>query len=260
LFWLHVFTAWGRNYDHIRWKEAFFLRYRVLGAWLTIACFLGIIALPSLAAAPLPTYEPIHRIDTKKKVVALTFDDGPDATYTPKILEVLHQHQVQATFFVLGSQVDKYPKVMQWITKAGHEIGNHGYDHHDLNKLTEQEVYDDIKRGELSILRTTGILAQNYRPPGGVMTHDVMNAVQACGYDLIHWSIDPRDWSMARTASIIAKSVKSNVKAGDIILFHDGGLNQKQTVAALRDLIKDLRAQGYRFVTVSQLLDEAKAK
>jgi polysaccharide deacetylase family sporulation protein PdaB len=214
--------------------------------------------LPAWANSPTPSYEPIHRIDTQKKVVALTFDDGPDEKYTPKILEVLHRNQVLATFFVLGSQVDKHPLVMQWIYKAGHEIGNHGYHHYDMNKLTEHEVYDDIKQGERSILKTTGILAQYYRPPGGVLTHDVMNAVQSCGYDIIHWSIDPRDWSLARTASVIAKSVKSNVSSGDIILFHDGGLNQRQTVAALQELITDLRSQGYRFVTVSQLLDAAK--
>lgn len=223
-----------------------------------IACLLGCAILPVDARPSLPSYEPIHRIDTKKKVVALTFDDGPDATYTPKILEVLHQNKVLATFFVLGSQVDKHPKVMQWIYKAGHEIGNHGYHHYDLNKLTEHEVYEDIKHGERSILKTTGILAQYYRPPGGVMTHDVMNAVQSSGYDVIHWSVDPRDWSLARTASVIARSVKSNVSSGDIILFHDGGLNQRQTVAALQELITDLRSQGYRFVTVSQLLDSAK--
>lgn len=223
-----------------------------------IACLLGCVTLPAAAVSFRPAYEPIHRVVTQKKVVALTFDDGPDALYTPQILEILHQNKVPATFFVLGSQVDKYPKVMQWIAKAGHEIGNHGYEHHDLNKLTEQEVYDDIKRGERSILRATGILAQYYRPPGGVMTHDVMNAVQASGYDLIHWSLDPRDWSLARTASVIAKSVKSNVSPGDILLFHDGGLNQKQTVAALQDLIRHLRSQGYRFVTVSQLLDASK--
>jgi len=225
---------------------------------LFIACLLGCAILPAGASPLLPTYEPIHRIDTKKKVVALTFDDGPDAFYTPKILEVLHRNKVQATFFVLGSQVDKHPKVMQWIYKAGHEIGNHGYYHHDLNKLTEHEVYEDIKLGERSILKTTGILAQYYRPPGGVMTHDVMSAVQSSGYDVIHWSIDPRDWSLARTASVIAKSVKSSVSSGDIILFHDGGLNQRQTVAALQELITDLRSQGYRFVTVCQLLDSAK--
>ncbi|WNC14045.1 polysaccharide deacetylase family protein [Brevibacillus brevis] len=225
---------------------------------MLIACLLGWGVIPAWASAPAPLYEPIHRIDTQKKVVALTFDDGPDATYTPKILEVLHQNKVPATFFVLGSQVEKHPRVMQWISKAGHEIGNHGYHHYDLNKLTEHEVYEDIKQGERAILKTTGILAQYYRPPGGVMTHDVMNAVQACGYDIIHWSVDPRDWSLARTASVIAKSVKSNVSSGDIILFHDGGLNQRQTVAALQELITDLRSQGYRFVTVSQLLDAAK--
>jgi polysaccharide deacetylase family sporulation protein PdaB len=230
---------------------------RVLYACI-VACLLGFFAQPTAAGVVRPAYEPIHRIDTQKKVVALTFDDGPDAIYTPQILEVLHRNKVPATFFVLGSQVEKYPKVMEWMYKAGHEIGNHGYKHHDLNKLTEQEVYEDIKRGERSILRTTGILAQYYRPPGGVMTHDVMNAVQASGYDLIHWSIDPRDWSLARTASVIAKSVKSSVSPGDIILFHDGGLNQKQTVAALQELITHLRSQGYRFVTVSQLLEASK--
>lgn len=233
------------------------MRRGVLFACL-IACLLGYGILPAWASPPLPTYEPIHRIDTAKKVVALTFDDGPDATYTPKILEVLHRNKVLATFFVLGSQVDKHPKVMQWIYKAGHEIGNHGYHHYDLNKLTEQEVYDEIKHSERSILKTTGILAQYYRPPGGVMTHDVMNAVQSCGYDIIHWSVDPRDWSLARTASVIAKSVKSDVSSGDIILFHDGGLNQRQTVVALQELITDLHSHGYRFVTVSQLLDAAK--
>jgi len=227
--------------------------------FVMVVVFLFSQVTPCLSAEQFtPAYEPIHRIDTHKKVVALTFDDGPDATYTPMILEVLHRNHVPATFFVLGSQVDKYPKVMQWIQKAGHEIGNHGYHHYDLNKLTEQEVYGEIKRTEKSILKTTGILAQYYRPPGGVMTHDVMNAVQTAGYDLIFWSVDPRDWSLARTASVIADSVIKNVRAGDIILFHDGGLNQRQTVAALQELITNLRSRGYRFVTVSQLMDAAK--
>lgn len=230
------------------------LRYRAF-ILSFIACLLFGVVPTDAARSPLPAYEPIHRIDTTNKVVALTFDDGPDPKYTPIILEVLHRNKVPATFFVLGSQVDKYPKIMHWIKKAGHEIGNHGYHHGDLNKLTEQEIYEEIKLGEKSILRSTGVLAQYYRPPGGVLTHDVMNAVQSCGYDIIHWSVDPRDWSLARTASHIAKSVKNDVAPGDIILFHDGGLNQRETITALQELITDLRRQGYRFVTVSQLLD-----
>ncbi len=211
--------------------------------------------LPVSAFHSKPAYEPIHRIDSQKKVVALTFDDGPDPKYTPLILETLHKNGVSATFFVLGAQADRYPKVMQWIKKAGHEIGNHGYHHYDLNKLTEQEIYDEIKRAEKSIYRATGVLSQYYRPAGGVMTHDVVNAVQSSGYDLIHWSVDPRDWSLERTASVIANSVKKNVTAGDIVLFHDGGLNQRQTLTALQDLITDLRSKGYKFVTISQLMD-----
>lgn len=224
----------------------------------SVPLLIALLLYPQSAYLSQPAYEPIHRIDSQKKLVALTFDDGPDPKYTPLILETLHRNGVPATFFVLGSQADRYPKVMQWIKKAGHEIGNHGYHHFDLNKLTEQEIYDEIKRAEKSIYRTTGILSQYYRPPGGVMTHDVVNAVQSSGYDLIHWSVDPRDWSLERTASIIANSVKKNVTSGDIVLFHDGGLNQRQTLAALQDLITDLRARGYKFVTVSQLMDESK--
>ncbi|WP_134684364.1 polysaccharide deacetylase family protein [Brevibacillus migulae] len=225
---------------------------------VSVPLLIALLLFPQSAHQSQPAYEPIHRIDSQRKVVALTFDDGPDPKYTPLILETLHKNGVPATFFVLGAQVDRYPKVMQWIKKAGHEIGNHGYHHVDLNKLTEQEIYDEIKRAERSIYRTTGILSQYYRPPGGVMTHDVVNAVQSSGYDLIHWSVDPRDWSLERTASTIANSVKKNVTAGDIVLFHDGGLNQRQTLAALQDLITDLRARGYTFVTVSQLMDESK--
>lgn len=223
-----------------------------------LAALAALLLLAPIASGAKPTYEPIHRIDTQRKVVALTFDDGPDPKYTPLILETLHKNGVPATFFVLGSQVDKYPRIIQWIKKAGHEIGNHGYHHYDLNRLTEQAIYEEIKRAEKSIWVKTGILTQYYRPPGGVMTHDVMNAVQASGYDIIHWSIDPRDWSLERTASVIAKSVKTTVKQGDIVLFHDGGLNQKQTIGALQELITDLKSQGYKFVTVSQLLEQGK--
>lgn len=224
---------------------------------LTVTAFL---LSPSIVRGDKVSFEPIHRIDTQRKVVALTFDDGPDPKYTPLILETLHKNGVPATFFVLGSQVDKYPKIISWVKKAGHEIGNHGYYHHDLHRLTEQEIYDDIKRAEKSIWLQTGILPQYYRPPGGVLTHDVMNAVQASGYDIIHWSVDPRDWSLQRTAAVIAKSVKSHITSGDIVLFHDGGLNQRQTIKALQELITDLKSKGYKFVTVSHLLEQGKVK
>lgn len=224
--------------------------------WL-VSCSLAVVLLlvPNFGSGK-TTGEPVHRIDTQKKIVALTFDDGPDPVYTPLILETLHKHRVPATFFVLGSQVDKYPSILKWIVKAGHEIGNHGYHHLDLNKLTEQQVFDEIKQTERAVLQTAGVFTQFYRPPGGVITHDVRNAVQSSGYDIIHWSVDPRDWSLKRTAAVIVDSVKRHVTPGDIVLFHDGGLNQKETLAALKQLITDLKSQGYRFVTVSQLLSE----
>lgn len=222
-----------------------------------IVLFAAVLITPIPSVGKNAVEEPVHRIHTQKKIVALTFDDGPDPVYTPLILELLHKNGIHATFFVLGSQADKYPSVIKWIRKAGHEIGNHGYEHHDLNKLTEQQVYDEIKRTEQTVWKIAGVFTQYYRPPGGVITHDVQNAVRAIGYDLIFWSVDPRDWSLKRTAKVIVNSVKQNVTPGDIILFHDGGLNQRQMLQALQQLISDLRSQGYKFVTISQLLKEA---
>jgi len=226
--------------------------------WLACSALAAaILFAPVAALGKNEIEEPVHRINTQKKIVALTFDDGPDPVYTPLILETLHKNGVPATFFVLGSQANKYPSIIRWMQKAGHEIGNHGYEHHDLNKLTEQQVYDEIKRTEETIRKIAGVFTQYYRPPGGVITHDVQNAVQTTGYDLIYWSVDPRDWSLKRTAAVIVNSVKQSVTPGDIILFHDGGLNQKQTLKALQQLISELRSQGYKFVTISQLLHEA---
>lgn len=198
---------------------------------------------------------PILKIDTDKKVVALTFDDGPDPKYTPILLETLHLEGIRATFFVLGMQAEKTPEILQWIYKAGHEIGNHGYSHPDIKKLKRPEIYQEIKRAEKVILSATGYRPICYRPPGGVVTPAVLKATYDAGYELIHWSVDPKDWKRDRTAEVIAGSIKNKVGAGDILLFHDGGVNQEESIKALLSLIHDLKKNGYEFVTVSELLE-----
>ncbi|WP_053083744.1 polysaccharide deacetylase family protein [Rubeoparvulum massiliense] len=200
-------------------------------------------------------HEPIFRSNTEQKVVAITFDDGPDPTYTPQILQRLQFHQVPATFFMLGSQAERYPAIVREVQQQGHEIGNHGYHHLQLENLSKEHIQREIQRTNQVIQRITGKPVRYYRPPNGVITHQVLQAVEAEGQLLIFWSVDPKDWSLKRTAEVIAKSVQGKVKPGDIILFHDGGLNQQALLSALDSLILDLKAEGYRFVTIPQLLN-----
>jgi peptidoglycan/xylan/chitin deacetylase (PgdA/CDA1 family) len=198
---------------------------------------------------------PILKIETERKVVAITFDDGPDPKYTPLMLEVLHKEGVQATFFVLGKEAQRNPSILSWMVRAGHEVANHGYSHPDMRQLNKAEVYTEIKKAEQVIKNATGLKPEYYRPPGGVVTPAILRAAFEAGYQLIHWSIDPKDWKKNHTAEVISGSLKDKVGAGDIILFHDGGVNQEETIKAVVALIHDLKEHGYQFVTVSQLLE-----
>lgn len=222
--------------------------------WIWLVIVLSIL-LPIPLEAATDQAVPIFKIDTEEKVVAITFDDGPDPKYTPILLETLHSEGVRATFFVLGNQAEKSPGILFWMQKAGHEIGNHGYSHPDVKRLKKEEIYQEIKRTEKIILSASGMRPTSYRPPGGVVTPAVLKATYSAGYDLVHWSVDPKDWKRDRTAEVITGSIKNKVGSGDIILFHDGGVNQEESIKALVTLIHDLKQEGYRFVTVSELLE-----
>ncbi|MBP1930018.1 polysaccharide deacetylase family protein [Ammoniphilus resinae] len=224
---------------------------RFIGLFLSLI----IILVPNWGQAATQQATPILKIDTDEKIVAITFDDGPDPKYTPIILEILHEQGVRATFFVLGNQAEGNDPLLQWMVKAGHEIGNHGYSHPNMKKLTRAEVYTQIKKAERVILSATGKKPECYRPPGGVITPAILRATYEAGYELIHWSIDPKDWKKSRTAEVITGSLKNKVGAGDIVLFHDGGVNQEESIKALVPFIEDLREQGYRFVTVSEMME-----
>lgn len=228
--------------------------HRKIRIWFVLL-LLFIFTIPSSSQAVPNQASPIFKIDTENKVVALTFDDGPDPKYTPILLETLHLEGVKATFFVLGNQAEQSPQILSWMHKAGHEIGNHGYSHPDIKKLKKAQIYDQIKRAEKIILSATGYKPTCYRPPGGVVTTSVMKAAYDAGYELIHWSVDPKDWKRNRTSEVITGSIKNKVGAGDIILFHDGGVNQEESLKALITLIHDLKQEGYHFVTISELLE-----
>ena len=181
-------------------------RVRCLIRCCVCMALMGLLGLSPSTVGFAQKATPILKINTEEKVVAITFDDGPDPKYTPILLEILHQKGVRATFFVLGNQAEKYPQILVWMYRAGHEIGNHGYSHPDMNRLNRAQIYSEIKKAEKVILAAVGIRPNSYRPPGGVVTPAVLRATYEAGYQLIHWSIDPKDWRRNRTAEVISGS------------------------------------------------------
>ncbi|MER2170254.1 MAG: polysaccharide deacetylase family protein [Psychrobacillus psychrodurans] len=200
------------------------------------------------------TGEIMWEIDTNEKVVALTFDDGPHPKYTAEILDILLKHQAKATFFVVGEQAEKNPELISRQFNEGHEIANHTYTHPlktTLNKLEEELIQtDDL------IFSITGSRPKLFRPVEGQYTDQMIEKVVEKGYQVVMWSWhqDTEDWKSTGVHRIL-KTVLKGVKPGNIILFHDGGGDRSQTVKALDKIVKDLKEQGYGFVTVSELIE-----
>ena len=189
------------------------------------------------------------------KVVALTFDDGPEEVWTPKILDILQQKNVKATFFVLGKQAQMYPDILRRINADGHIIGDHTFDHVDLTKLDAQQVDDEIEKCALVIHEIIGKTPNLVRPPYGFHNETVDNAVYAKNRIIVLWSLDTKDWT-GIDATAVKASVLPKMQNGFIVLQHDGDTKKLGgSVKALPDIIDELKAQGYTFVTISELLD-----
>ncbi|NLY06463.1 polysaccharide deacetylase family protein [Candidatus Sordicultor fermentans] len=182
-----------------------------------------------------------------RKEVALTFDDAP-SPFTKEVLKILDNYGVSATFFLVGSQVEKSPEVARQIVAAGHEIGNHSFSHCWSSDDSVETLVEDIKRAEEAIYRATGQVPLYFRPPGGMVNDKVKEACGQTGYSILLWWVDSQDWLL--TEEEILEKVKKEVKDGAIILFH----NLATTVEVLPQVIEDLRREGYKFVTISQLL------
>ncbi|WP_028778850.1 polysaccharide deacetylase family protein [Shimazuella kribbensis] len=202
-------------------------------------------------------YEKHHKITwekpTQKKWIALTFDDGPSSNVTQEILQVLQQYQAKATFFCLGYKVQRYPEIARQVVSEGHEIANHTFHHKSMNNLSKRKLESEIEMTQKVIFQTTGMQPKLFRPPEGVYTNQLIETVQKHQLQLIMWSWDQdtKDWSKKRRKSVIVNKVIKNASNGDIVLFHD---TQRKTVLALKEILPELKKQGYQFVTVSQLL------
>ncbi len=197
-----------------------------------------------------------------EKLIALTFDDGPDPEETPLILDLLSQYQAKATFFVLGKKVEQYPELAAREVLEGHEIANHTYTHRYFNRpITREVLNSEITRTDEAILRATGQKPVLFRPPGGYYGQAVVDGAKQAGYKTVLWSWhqDTEDWNRPGTEKIIRK-VLTNARNGDIILFHDHVEGKSQTAAALQKILPELSNRGYRFVTVSELMRHKESK
>lgn len=190
------------------------------------------------------------------KRIALTFDDGPDHNYTIQVLDILRNHQVPATFFIIGRQAKRNADVLQRIVKEGHVIGNHSYDHADFTKLTAKKIRKELKKTNQMIERITGKKPTLFRPPYGALNQNVEKLVSKAGYTIVYWNVDTKDWR-GRSAKKILSVVKKDTQAGSIILFHSAGGHRhlQGMVAALPKIIHYLKQQGYTLVTIDRLFD-----
>lgn len=187
------------------------------------------------------------------KVIALTFDDGPNPSTTGQILEALEQNHALATFFVLGDRAEEFPSTVQQIYDSGNEIGNHSYDHKDFKKLSTEDMLGEIEKTNQIIYNTVGVRPILVRPPYGNVTENIADEIgRAC----VLWTVDPEDWKY-KDVDIDYNNVMDNVQDGDIVLMHD--IYQASADAAVK-VIEELTARGYKLVTVSQMIQIAQAR
>jgi len=184
--------------------------------------------------------------------MALTFDDGPNATYTPQLLEIFAENNARCTFFVLGGLVGKHKQLLKRVEEAGHEIGIHSWWHADYTGLSSAAIQSDIARSRSAIDEAIEGPVRWVRPPYGAVNERVRGAINDAGYRVAMWSVDPRDWQ-SPGSSVVAQRVLSRAKDGAVVVMHDGGGNRGGTVAAMRTVVPTLIARGYELVTLSEL-------
>lgn len=193
------------------------------------------------------------KLNQSEKVIALTFDDGPWPKYTDKILDILKQNDVKGTFFVIGRNLQNFPDIGKRIVTDGHTIANHTW-HHWYHKLSPKATAFEIDATADLIYKTTGVRTTLFRPPGGVLSNGPARYASDKKYSVIMWSADSIDYKRPAASRLLSNVMRAS-KPGGIVLMHDGGGVRDRTVEALPQMIKTFRKQGYRFVTIPEMLE-----
>ncbi|GGE69813.1 polysaccharide deacetylase family sporulation protein PdaB [Priestia taiwanensis] len=200
-------------------------------------------------------YPVVWEAPMKEKLIAITFDDGPDPIFSSQVLDVLKEHQAKATFFVVGEYAKMHPEIIKREIADGHEVGNHTFTHIDILKVSTSKLKKEIEKTERIIYREGEPELKLFRPPLGNISWPLVKMMEEKNYKVVLWSWhqDTRDWA-GRGAGSMATQVLTNLRNGDIILFHDAGGDRTPTVQALKMILPKLKERGYKCVTVSELL------
>jgi len=191
-------------------------------------------------------------LNSGEKVIALTFDDGPWPKNTDKILHILNKNKIKATFFFIGRNVQTFPDLAKLVVENGHAVGNHTWTH-PYHQHTPAAAAQQIDPTTELIYKLTGIKATLFRPPGGYLNNGLVTYAQSKNYVNVMWSADSKDYAVS--SQTLLKNVLNQSSPGGIVLMHDGGGDRRNTVQALPEMISQLRKQGYKFVTVPELME-----
>ena len=239
---------------------------------VTVDPVTGIITSEAMTSLPTPYRLDQYGADPRK--IAITFDDGPDSQWTPKILDILKEEKVPAAFFLVGSEAEKNSGLTKRIYAEGHEIGNHTWTHPDISAIRPTFVDIELNLPQRYFESKLGVRSMLFRPPYSIDqepdTADQvrpLEIVQSKGYITVGDKLDPNDWKSGATAEQIVAYVmqhlppcaEDDLRCGNVMLLHDGGGNRSETVRALPMIIHGLRARGYQLVSVADLLGKKRA-
>lgn len=229
---------------------------------LIIACILKALGLLKRLSNSLDFQvfgELVNHVDTNEKVVALTYDDGPNPPYTNQLIDILERNQIKATFFVIGQNLEKYPETAQLLLLKGHELGNHSYSHKRMVFKNHSFVKSEIEKTD-QLIHQLGVTQEiHFRAPYGRKLLILPYVLAHLGKKNILWDVNPKDYQ-ATNSEAIENYVVEHTNPGSIIILHDGGGERSQTVAATARLIAKLQAKGYTFKTVSELIHQTEKR
>ncbi|TAF09660.1 MAG: polysaccharide deacetylase family protein [Nostocales cyanobacterium] len=198
----------------------------------------------------------VYKVEPKndEKVIALTIDDGPWPKTTVEMLDILKQNDVKATFFWVGSSLKNHPEIAKRVVAEGHAIGNHTWNHL-YKRMDAATAKNEIERTNELIYKTTGVKTSIFRPPGGYLNNGLAAYAKSQKNSVVMWSVTSADTDPRAKYQVFVKNILRDAKPGAIVLMHDGGGNRERTVKALPEIITGLKQQGYRFVTIPELLE-----
>ncbi len=216
------------------------------------ALVLGVDCLARTVGARSPA---IYRVDTRSRVIALTFDDGPDPRWTPTVLRLLAREHAHATFFLIGTRALAFPAYVRAELAAGDQVGDHTWSHPDLTDLSRARVEREIARGAWAVERAGAPRPVFFRPPLGWSDHTVAAVARADHLRTILWNVAVEHYVDHASEAIALERLLHAIRPGSIVLAHDGGaVDRSRTIAVLPLLLQDLARRGYRLTTVSALL------